>query len=152
MEWYGLYQVSEAHRRCNEITSIVLDALPTNHRDRVKMTYMELLANALQASALHGGQEIEMVWTLEVHRLSLRLTNQGVEFTPTSHQFVMPDICAERGRGLPMAIRFSNALHYHHEDGNTIVTAHWNIPEYRRSSPFSRNRRRVSWGFGGDVA
>lgn len=151
MEWYGLYPVQEAHHRCNEITSVVIDQLPANHRHRVKMAYMELLANALQASAKHGGIEIEMTWILEGHRLSLRLTNQGVEFTPLSEQFVMPHAHAESGRGLPMIMLMANGLQYHHDSGNTVATVHWMIPEYRiRAS--RRRQYRSGWSFGGDAA
>lgn len=150
MEWYGLYPIEDAHHRCNEIAKLVIDQLPANHRHRVKMAYMELLANALQASARYGGTEIEMTWTLEGHQLSLRLTNEGVEFTPTAEQFIMPHAHAENGRGLPMILLMANALHYYHDSGNTVAAVHWTIPEYRTRT--SRRRFRSGWSFGGDAA
>lgn len=125
----GEFDTSCAHARCNELTHAILQRVPFHHHDRVKMAYMELLANALQASERYGGQTIGIAWELSDGLLTLRLTNEGVEFTPVARDFLMPDPMAEHGRGIPLAIRLTDGLHYHHDSGNTVVTAYWELDQ-----------------------
>lgn len=125
----GEFDVRCAHSRCNELTHAILQRIPYHHYDRVKTTYMELLANAIQASERYGGQTITIAWALSDGLLTLRITNEGVEFTPTVRHFLMPDPTAEHGRGIPLAIRLSDCLQYFLENNTTVVTAYWELDQ-----------------------
>jgi hypothetical protein len=105
--------------RCNELTHAILQRIPYHHYDRVKTAYMELLANALQASERYGGQTISIAWGLSDGLLTLRLTNEGVEFTPVARDFLMPDPYAERGRGIPLATTTTAATPLSPPTGNS---------------------------------
>lgn len=121
----GVFHVATAKSHCNALTDDILRYIPKDHRDRVFLAYRELIANALKAAEQTDGR-ITIAWLLDGMLLRLELTNPGA-FTPTWHNYLMPSLLEEHGRGIPMVFKLTDDLKYTATDSTTTVTAYWHL-------------------------
>lgn len=133
MLWQGCFPTLIAYDRCRELTDQVLAVIPANHLDRVRLAYIEAISNAVKASVRHGGEQIDLCWTLNGTDLTLEIINRGIEFEPTIDQWFLPELESERGRGLYLMRHNSDTCRFQKRRDATHLTMAWRLDQYRFS-------------------
>lgn len=121
-----------ALKQCRELSEIVLANLDEKNRWDVRQSYIELLGNAIKASEMYGGKYVVITWILEGNNLQCEVVNSGIEFVPQPEQqaIVIPDNLEEyvdHGRGLPLALWYSDGLQFIAEHNETHAIAYWDL-------------------------
>lgn len=119
--------ISSARSYLDELTQDLLRYVPGKYHDRIMTAYMELRANAIQATQKYNGERIKLTWFLDGILLRLDMTNFNVEFEPTWQHYLMPGIDKISGRGIPLVYLHTDDLYYETKKNQTTVTAYWHL-------------------------